>query len=470
MKKLYKLLSAVCGLWALLFLAWSCDKMDDIQRQYAEKEEQVYLGKVDSLKVFPGIGRAKVTWYIGSDPKIDRTIIYWNMRRDSIVREFKRITPDVQKDSIILEGLVEGTTLFEFRNVNDEGESSLYSSTSVAAWGPEFIKGLRARQMRAFDFDYIQSTYQLALSPTTRGDSVVYAEVVYTDKLGIEKTIRIDRSTDSVRLTNFPDGGEFRFRTAFFPPQGIDTLYNDYQAFEAPSAITERGTKITLMGHTDSKYFDRNGEQVYEWTTGGDVIVYQVAAGGTLTEAHSFPGLVPRSTYRDFFFYDDDKFIGITTGNAVQMLQIINGVLTIVKTPTGADAFGSGFGFPKFIPTRGYFFSIAADKGEMKTWLAQNNATWGAPNGTTVGTGFDVYEPLMLFNHHTLLGVDANGFLWGIPISASGTLGSKSRLGSGWDRFKKIVSIGTGLLCMEANGDFYIFDNFNTTDNFWIVD
>lgn len=470
MKNLNKLILASCSICTLLVFAWSCDKMDDIQRQYADKEEQVYLGKVDSLQVFPGIGRAKVTWFVGSDPKIDRTVIYWNMRRDSIVKEFTRTTPGVQKDSIILENLSEGSTLFEFRNVNNEGESSLYSAVTVTAWGEEFVAGLRARKMNAFDFDYVQSTYQLVLSAATPGDSVIYAEVAYTTKQGEEKTVQIDRLTDSIQLTNFPDGGEFRFRTVFFPPQGIDTLYNPYETFQAPTAISERGTKISLKGHPDSKYFDRNGEQVYEWTINGDVIVYDVSPSGSMTETARYPALVPRSAYRDFFFYDDDKFIAVTTDDAVQMLQITNGSLTIVKTPAGADTFGAGFGFANFIPARGYFFSIAAESGEMKTWLALNNATWGSPNGTIVGTGFSAYAPLMLFNYQTLLGVDANGYLWGVPVSASGTLGSTSRLGSGWDRFKKIVSIGTQLLCMEDNGDFYIFDNFNTTDNFWIVD
>src|SRR5690606_12223273 len=120
-------------------------------------------------------------------------------------------------------------------------------------------------------------------------------------------------------------------------------------------------------GKIESRYFDRNGEQMYEWTADGDVIVYDVGTNGSLTEATSFPALVPRSRYREFFFYDDDKFIGITTENAVQMLQIKNGALNIVKTPAGDDSFGAGFGFPKFIPTRGYFFSVA-ETGEMKTW------------------------------------------------------------------------------------------------------
>ncbi|GGG85819.1 hypothetical protein GCM10007415_19030 [Parapedobacter pyrenivorans] len=467
MKKTYRLFPVALSLLVSAIVVFSsCDKMNDIQQEWAEQDEQVYLGKVDSIEYFPGFGRAKIIWYIGSDPKIDQTIIYWNMRQDSIVKDFNRTGSSLQKDSIILEDLPEGSTLFEFRNVNNEGETSLYSNATVNVWGPEYADGLRARTVTAFDFDYSQSLFELEVSPVSVGDSVVYSQIVYTNTLGQERTLRIERDANTAELTNFPDGGEFRFQTVFFPPQGIDTVFNNFSTFKAPVAITERGIKISFAGEMESKYFHRNGEQLYEWNTAGDLIVYAMNADGSLTQTETYPSIVPRDTYRDFFFYDDDKFIGISTGNAVTMHQIEGGVLTAV----GAGAFGSGFAFPKFIPARGYFFSVAAETGEMKTWLAQNNATWGTPNGATVGTGFDGYEPLMLFNNHTLLGVDADGYLRAIPVTVSGTLGSQSRIGSGWDRFAKIVSMGTKLLCMEENGDFYIFDDFNTAEKFWIVD
>jgi len=442
--------------------------MDDIQREYAEQEEQVYLGKVDSVKYFPGFGRAKLTWYIGADPKIDRTIIYWNMRADSIVKEFTRNTLGVQKDSIVLEDLPEGTTLFEFRNVNDEGETSLYSSASVTVWGPEFADGLRARKLAAFDFDYTQSLYKLELSPTTPGDSVVYSEIVYKNSMGEEKTVKIERDEEEVELANFPDGGDFSFRTVFFPPQGIDIIYNDFKVFRAPTAVSEKGTKISLVGNMTSKYFDRNGESLYEWNANGDLIVYTLNSDGSLTQSETLPSIVPRATYRDFFFYDDDKFIGISTGNAVSMHQIQEGVLNFVKTSGGANTFGSGFSFAKFIPTKGLFFSVAAS-GEVKAWLARNDASWGPSNGVTVGTNF-TYEPLMLFNHQALLGVDEEGYLWSAPISVTGAIGSRSRIGNGWERFKKIISVGTTLFGIEENGDVYAFTNFSATDNYWIVD
>ncbi len=474
MKKINKLFPIALSLLVSVFLFLSsCNKMDDIQREYADREEHVYLGKADSLKFFPGFNRAKLTWYMSSDPKIDRTIIYWNLRRDSIVKVFTRSTPGVQKDSVIIDNLSEGTQLFEFVNVNDEGETSLYSSLSVTAWGTEFANSLHARKVTQFNYDYDHLLFDLTLTPTNPGDSVVYSQMVYTNSHGEEKTLRIERDTTSLELEDFPDGGELRFRSVFFPPQGIDTVYNDYAIFKAPKAVFERGTKISLAGNMDSKYFERNDGNLnlYEWNTNGDFIVYALNADGSLAQTKMLPEIAPRSLYRDFFFYNQGKFIGISKSNsAVTMHEIIDDHLALVKaTPAGLDYFGSGFVFKEFLPAQGYFYSLTAGTGDLKVWLAQTNATWGAPNGVTAGTGFDKYDPLILFNNQSLLGVDAEGYLWNIQVSVTGVIGSKSRIGIGWDRFKKMISVGRTLYCMEENGDFYVFNDFNTTDNIWIV-
>lgn len=464
MKNIIKLYLPAVLTFSLFMLA-SCDKMNDIQQEYASRKEQVYLGKVDSIEYYPGFGRAKITWYIGADPKVERTIIYWNMRRDSIVKEFVREKPGVQKDSIILDNLPEGNILFEFRNTNSQGETSLYSSQTVTVWGLEFGDGLRARRLQAFDYDYERSIYNLTLSPSTEGDSVLFSEITYTNNLGAESTVKIERETDEVALTNFGNGSEFRFRTVFFPPQGIDTVYNDFQVYRAATAVSNKGMKINFRGSKESKYFDQYGELLYEWNAEGDLIKYLVDPTGELNQSESYPAIVPRSIYRDFFFYDDDKFIGVRTSNAVSMVQFEDGKFKQV----GAETFGSGFDQVQFLPARGFFYS--RDKnGNIRTWVARNNASWGAPNGTIVGTGYDEYEVIALYNHEALLAVDGNGHLWSIPISVSGIPGFKSRVGSGWDRFEKIISIGTTLYGMEENGSFYVFTDFNITDTFWIVD
>lgn len=474
MKKIYRLFPAALGLLASVILLFSsCDKMNDIQEQWAGKEEQVYLGKVDSLKFYPGLGRAKITWYIGADPKVDRTIIYWNMRQDSIVKEFVRTGSGLQRDSVILENLPEGSILFEFRNANSEGETSLYSNLTVTVWGQDFASGQRARRIDAFSLNPDESIFELGLTPATVGDNVAYAEVVYTNSSGQIKTVRADRETNILQLTNFPAGGEFDLRTVFFPPQGIDTVYNEFESFRAPAVVKATGSKSALAGNLSSKYFEYNGgESLYEWTSDSKLIAYSLNGDGSVSASGTQVTTVSRETYRDLFFYDANRFIAVTTGNALRMITIHGGAPVIVKTPADADDFGTGFTMPLFMPSSsGVFFYSLTAAGVLQAWYARNDAAFNTPNNVSVGTGYDVYKnKLALFNTASLLAVDEEGNLWSQPVSVSGRLGSKSRIGSGWNRFERIIGVGTTLLCMEENGDFYIFDDFNTTENFWIVD
>lgn len=466
MKEMKKSIMIMLCLFAGIIMITSCDEMNDIQKQYAEVEERIYLGKVDSVKVYPGLGRAKLTWYIGADPKIEKTIIYWNMRNDSIVKEFTRTGSGLQKDSIIIESLPEGTSLFEFRNVNDKGESSLYSSTSVTVWGPDFGEGLYARRITALNFNYEESTFEVGFSPAFEGDSVVYSQISYTTQQGEERVVRIEREDTLAILTDFGDGQELYFQTAFFLPTGIDTIFNNQQVFKSPTAVFENGEKLSLAGNLSSQYFERYGD-LFEWNAAGDLIEYALDEDGTYYQLEVYPLLVPRSTFREFFFYDDDKFIGIRTDNKVSMHQIIDGQLVTVLTPAGAETFGSSYSMDRFMAAKGFFFSLRND-GRIYVHPANNNATWGTPQTTQVGSDF-TYNPATVYNNNALIGIDANGYLYSTPFTTTGTLGSRATIGSGWSKFKKLVGVDNKLLCFDESGDIYQFD-FNATDYYWVIE
>ncbi|WP_300600624.1 DUF4998 domain-containing protein [Niabella sp.] len=461
------LLFTATGLCVLLaFILFSCDKMNDIQSKYTNQAEKVYLGRVDSVTYAAGFGRAKVVWYINADPKIQRTIIYWNNRRDSLVRPFNRQALGGQWDSIYLNGLSEGSTLLEFVNVNDAGESSLVTRSAVTVWGESFAGGLRARSLTGLDYDYLQSSYNLTVSKTTPGDSVIYSQISYTTKNNETRVINTGRSVNdtAVVLTDFPAGGSLQFRTVFFLPKGIDTVRNDYKVYNAPSIVTDRGVKIALKGNATSKYFQMN-DNLCEWNAAGDMIVYAVGENGELTEQMRYPALAPRTTFREFFFYDVDRFIGVQgSTNNLYMYTITNGALANILTTT----LGTGFNFLKYVQGRGFFYSIAETTGEIKAWFALPNGTWLNPNSATVGTGFN-YVPYAMLNNQSLIGIDAAGYLWALPVSVTASVGSKSRMGLGWSRFTKIICAGTKLYGMEANGDLYVYNNFDATSKYWIV-
>lgn len=215
---------------------FSCDDMEDIHRKYADKEEQIYLGKVDSLKSFSGLNRVKLTWYNNSDPKIQNTVVYWDLKNDSIIKPFHRTTPGVQKDSIIIENLSEGAHLFECRNINERKESSLFSIVNGISWGEEFINSLSPRIPTLLKFDSNTSTYKINLSSSFKDDGIVYSQINYTNLKGENNNLIIDKGSNSIELNKFPNDGNFKLRSVFFfPEQGIDSIYTDYIIFDLPN-------------------------------------------------------------------------------------------------------------------------------------------------------------------------------------------------------------------------------------------
>lgn len=458
-----KALHITLGLMGAFLLLAGCDRMNDIQEKFASQEEQVYLGKVDSLKCYPGFGRAKITWYIGSDPKVENTIVYWNMRKDSLVIPFHRTTPGIQKDSIIVENLPEGSSLFEFRNTNTRGESSLYSSLTVSTWGSTFADGLQARSLRFKELSHEESLFKLVFSDCVEGDNVAYAEVQYTDVDGKDHTLRVRRDAAEVDLPNFPDGGAVKYRSVFFLPEGIDTVYNDFQTVNAPKVIHENGTQIAVGNGPASRYFDFKGS-LCEWNSAGDLVYYAPDGNGSFAQSQVLSALVPRANFRDFFFYDDDKYIGITTQNKVDMysLDIAAGTPSLAVVKVG---FGSSFVFKEFIPARGFVYSV--NKGELKTWFANNNGTWNTGTGTLISKGF-VYTALTLYKFNSLLAVDTDGYLWEMPITTTGFIITKNKIGQGWNKFQRLVTVGDKLLALDADGKFWKFD-FDV-NRYWIIE
>lgn len=132
----------------LLFtLILSCDKMNDIHKEYLNQGEIIYLGIPYSLNAYSGLERVKLTWMQSSDPDITETVIYWNRKSDSIVKPFNRNISGNQKDSIIIENLPEGDYIFELMNRNGQGNTSLISTVQGSSLGDFYLEGLKTPQI-----------------------------------------------------------------------------------------------------------------------------------------------------------------------------------------------------------------------------------------------------------------------------------------------------------------------------------
>jgi hypothetical protein len=437
--------------------------MNDIQQKYLEREERVYLGKVDSIQHFPGMNRVKVTWYVSADPKIQQTIIYWNMRADSVVKSVNRTVSGVMKDSAIVD-LTENSYTLEFRNVNDHGESSLYSTAGVSSWGKEYISTLPDREISTINYSFETSLLTLNLSSVYE-ESVQYAQLKYTGKDSKEVIQKIDNETATIGIPDFPEGGDLYLRTVFFLSKGIDTLVSEYNTYHTPEAVRAQGEKVFSMGSGSvNDLMFAWGENLVHKNAADELDIYTVEGvkTGTIQEILASK---PWNTQVMIIFCPPNFLISEDTSQGLGLYTISGNQATWNKV------FGGGFHFKTYLPFSNVFFSID-NGGQLKRWNFNANASWATGYNAVIGEGY-LFDIAFSYNNQSIIGIDDGGFLWNIPINLTvnnGQVGQRVNIGKGWNgRYERIFALGTKLLCLDAAGDFWLYDDFDL-NHYWILE
>lgn len=215
-----------------LFLI-QCNDGDELYKRYIDEGEKIYLGKTDSLVALSGIGRIKLKWYVNADPKIEETVIYWNMRQDSVVKSFHRTEQGKQADSLFIEDLLEGIYTFELINRNKSGYRSLASSVQGEVYGETFISGLKNRIISAmtivaYDKEKQSSDIKISWGPSITGS--LGSKITYFNRsTNAPETLFIPLDSTSTTITgvgnrfNHPDD-MLDVSTLYFFENNVDTL------------------------------------------------------------------------------------------------------------------------------------------------------------------------------------------------------------------------------------------------------
>ena len=450
----------IIGLLSAMFMLIGCDGMNDIQQEYVEKGKRVYLGKADSIEVIPGLNRVKLTWYMPADPRIETTTIYWNMQSDSIVIPFVRKTTGVHKDSIFVENLAEDTYVFEFRNSNSEGETSLLSAAQGRAWGEEFLETLRERQITAQSYD--PPLLKFKLTAVTGGDEIVYSKIKYVNEEEREIETRIENNVTDVSIADLAIGSSFDIVTVFFPAGGVDTIYKKI-TYEAPSVTFATGKKVLSLSNVAGSMFFTRGESLLQKDPSHKLLVYTLNASNQLAHTSTMEGTW--NMYGFMYSSSTDMLIVVDKqrSNYVSTYRFEGNTLPLL-----ASQIGRGYNFAGFMSFNGLFFTIAVN-GEVKRWMVKPDGNWNDPKGgDLMATGFDQYSIYLTHQNKIVLAVDADGSLWYYNVALDGIIdANRSKIGRGWNRYTAIYSFGDKLLGQDANGDFWLHD-FNL-DSYWIL-
>lgn len=255
MKSRYNVWQAtlVCVL-ALLSIG-ACTKMDDTYKDFLEGGMKVYIGKVDSVFVYPGNNRIQLGWLPPSDPKTTKARVYWNNGLDSVDVAMPRIEGNKDTVKLMFDNLNEGTYVFEVYTFDDMGRRSLKTERVARVYGDNYNAGLLGRPIDSYlmtDEDDLHITWGAAPDPTLVG-----SEIIYEDQLGEQITLFVSVDAPTTVIEAFRPQ-TLQYRSLYLPSSlAIDTFYT------ADVGLRIKGKPIELAkaGWTaeTSSFDDRSG-------------------------------------------------------------------------------------------------------------------------------------------------------------------------------------------------------------------
>ena len=162
---------------SILVLAWSCGDMDSIHQDYLDGEE-VYAGKLDTLKIRPGYYRAQLegqTQFLGNSTQIiieydDELEIY------DIINE--NISDGVY--SMILPNLDESSYEFTVTTQDEIGNLSVSQVVAGSAVGDVFVSDQDPREINDFSFED-DGTYANFLG-NAQSENVIFTIIDYENE------------------------------------------------------------------------------------------------------------------------------------------------------------------------------------------------------------------------------------------------------------------------------------------------
>ena len=205
-----------------------CKKYDDTYKKFIELGVRDYAQKPDSLKVWSGRNRVKISWLILSDPSIARYKIYWDNKKNSLSGDIKRTT-GIDTVAVVINNLNEGVHYFDIYMYDKYGNSSIGSEVIGNAYGEVYQGSLLQRVVKNLTYNYDQVEIEWSQGSSDLG----FVELYYKDDNGdsVKLIMSADKETDTIRNLNMYN--RFKYRSGYLPDSlNIDTFYTDYDTVE----------------------------------------------------------------------------------------------------------------------------------------------------------------------------------------------------------------------------------------------
>jgi hypothetical protein len=208
-------------LLGLVCLITACNKMDYTYKKFLKGGDIIYPGKADSILVFPGHNRIKLSWLLTSDPSIVLSRVYWNNKADSVSVPVDR-SKGIDTISVTIDSLDEGYYNFQIYTYDKDGHTSVEADTTGQVFGKVYAGSLHNRVIKKSYWDQDTAYIFWYKAP----QNAIGSKLSYQDQNGLSHTLTIAAEDTSTRLPDFKLHEGFQYQTGYLPDSmAIDTFY-----------------------------------------------------------------------------------------------------------------------------------------------------------------------------------------------------------------------------------------------------
>lgn len=259
-------------LCSILCLSYSCSGMLDSIQPYLDEGETIYVGKLDSLKVFSGKNRIKIQGKMMYGVNQMKCVI--NYRNPITLAPESKEFPIVREEpreelEFLLDNMEEGQYDFSVITYDPKNNQSIPTEISAYAYGEQYQQSLTNRILRNISPEQVmgennQPTWIAKIDwNISRGDGIVGCNIDYEQEEGGFKSIYVPVDETTTALDNFKEGGLLRYNTEYIPEEeSLDKFVTEYLEMALPQK-----SYIGISKDLTSLYIDNAGYPI----TGYDV-------------------------------------------------------------------------------------------------------------------------------------------------------------------------------------------------------
>lgn len=258
-----KIIYALLTLLTITYL-YSCKDMDGTYEEFIVPNGLKYPQKPDSLKVFAGYNKLRLSWLKPNDPSTSYAMVYWNNYHDSL-----RVEIDSNQDTIFVDvdNIGEVTLTFYVKTFDNQGNASIPSEVTGTSYGDNYLMGATDRTILSALRD---AEFNGTITWNNKTKDLIYTEVRYRTNLGETKTAQISPDKKTLVLPDIKPGEFFEYRSVFLPPKGVDEVAREWKTSDKPFLYMYPRTTWTAEARNGNHPWGEMGGEPFR-TLNGDL-------------------------------------------------------------------------------------------------------------------------------------------------------------------------------------------------------